>query len=119
MISLKKKRICSLQSVWLLRYNCFMKIDVAHIAKLANLPLSDNEKKKFEKQLSAVLGHFKKLSEVATDEIKETSNVAGLTNISRTDESKASLNQKEALSNAPKTYNGNFVVPVILEEAME
>lgn len=96
-----------------------MKIDIAHFGKLANLPLKPEEKKDFVKQLSAILGHFEKLSKLPTDKVEETSQVTGLTNVSRPDEVTESLSQKEALSNAKNTNNGSFVVPVILEEAID
>lgn len=118
MIRLRNKRTCSLRNAWLLRYNCFMKIDIAHFGKLANLPLKSEEQKKFEKQLSAILGHFEKLSKLSTDKVEETSLVTGLTNVTRNDEVEKSFSQKEALSNAKNTENGSFVVPVILEEAI-
>lgn len=93
-----------------------MKIDIAHFGKLANLPLKPEEQKNFEKQLSAILGHFEKLSKLSTDKVEETSQVTGLTNITRTDDVKESLSQNETLSNAKNTDKGSFVVPVILEE---
>lgn len=95
-----------------------MKIDVTHTAKLANLPMSEKEIKKFEKQLSAVLGNIDKLSEASTDNIEETNQVTGLANITKSDEVTKSLTQKEALTNAPKTHNGSFVVPAILDEVI-
>ncbi len=95
-----------------------MKIDIEHFGKLANLPLKSEEKKNFEKQLSAILGHFEKLSKLPTDKVEETSQVTGLTNVARIDEVEKSLSQKEALSNAKNTDNSSFVVPVILEEAI-
>ncbi len=95
-----------------------MKIDIAHFGKLANLSLKSNEQKSFEKQLSSILEHIEKLTEIATTNIEETSQVTGLTNITRLDEVEKSLSQKEALSNAKKTEKGSFVVPVILEEAI-
>lgn len=96
-----------------------MKIDIAHIAKLANLKLVLQEEKKFEKQISAILEHFKKISEVSTDIIEETSQVTGLRSITRPDKIIESLTQKEALLNSKNIDNGNFVVPVILEEATQ
>jgi aspartyl-tRNA(Asn)/glutamyl-tRNA(Gln) amidotransferase subunit C len=100
-------------------YNNFMKIDIAHIAKLANLPIGASEEKKFEKQLSAILTHIEKLSEVPTDKVEETSQVTGLVNISRSDEVVASLSQNEALANTKEKHKGTFVVPVIIDEAIE
>lgn len=95
-----------------------MKIDIAHFGKLANLPLKSNEQKSFEKQLSSILEHIEKLTEISTTNTEETSQVTGLTNVARNDEVTESLSQKEALSNAKNKDKGSFVVPVILEEAI-
>lgn len=92
-----------------------MKIDVSHVAKLANLPLSDAEKKKFEKQLSETLDYVKQLEEIDTKGVEPTSQVTGLENVTREDEVTPSLSQEEALSNAKSTHNGFFKVPAILE----
>lgn len=93
-----------------------MKIDVTHVAKLANLPLTDEEKKKFEKQLSETLDVIANLSEIDTKNIEPTSQVTGLENVTREDEVKPSLSQKEALQNAKATYKGYFKVAAIIEE---
>lgn len=93
-----------------------MEIDVSHIAKLANLPLSDEEKKKFEKQLAETLTYIKNLREVDTKKVKETPQVTGLENVLREDVAKPSLTQDQALQNAHKTEKGFFVVKAILEE---
>lgn len=92
-----------------------MKINVSHIAKLANLPLSDEETKKFDKQLSEVLQYIEKLNELDTKNVEPTSQVTGLENVLRSDETASSLTQEQALSNAPKQYNGFFEVKGILE----
>jgi len=115
----KNKLIYSLQSVWVLSYNHLMIIDISHISKLANLPIASKEKIKFEKQLSAILEHFKKLSEVVTDNIDETNQVTGLINIVRPDEISLSLPQSEVLKNSKNTQNDMFTVPVILQEGIE
>lgn len=93
-----------------------MKIDVIHIAKLANLTISKEEEKKFESQLSSVLDYVNKLKEVDTKNVETTSQVTGLENITREDEAKPSLPQEEALSNTKSKYNRLFKVPAILEE---
>lgn len=93
-----------------------MKIDVNHIAKLANLPLSKEEQKKFESQLSSVLEYVNKLKEIDTKNVELTSQVTGLENITREDEAKPSLSQEEALSNTKSNHNGFFKVKAILEE---
>jgi len=103
-----------------------MKIDVCHVAKLANLPLKDEEKEKFEKQLSEILSYVEKLKEVDTKNVETTSQVTGLENITREDETSPSLTQEEALSNTPlrqdstgqakSKHNGLFKVKAVLEE---
>lgn len=93
-----------------------MRIDVSHIAKLANLPLTEEEKKKFEEQLAEVVEYIKKLQEIDTKNVEPTSQITGLKNIQRTDIAALSLSQKEALSNAPVTYNGFFQVKGVLPD---
>lgn len=112
----KKKPMYSLQTDWALNYNKAMKINVPHIAKLANLPLSSAEENSLHKQLEATLDHINELNKINTSEIKETNEVNNLFNICREDEVKPSLSQNQALMNAKHTHNGFFIVPYILEE---
>ena len=91
-----------------------MKINVPHIAKLANLTVSYNEESNLEKQLEETLDYVEELNKVNTNNIEPTSQVTGLENVTRGDTVKPSLTQDEALSNATKTHNGFFVVDVIL-----
>ena len=93
-----------------------MKINVTHIAKLANLPLKSEEKEKFEKQLSETLSYVEKLNSIDTKNIEPTSQVTGLENITRDDETSPSLTQEEALSNTKSKNNGLFKVKAILNE---
>lgn len=93
-----------------------MKINVSHVAKLANLPLKSEEKEKFEKQLSEILAYIEKLKEVDTKNVEATSQVTGLENVTREDETSPSLSQKEALSNTKSQHNGLFKVKAILDE---
>ena len=92
-----------------------MKIDVLHVAKLANLPLKPEEKDKFEKQLSEILSYVEKLKEVNTKNVNITSQVTGLENVVREDIAKPSLTQEESLSGAKSQHNGSFKVKAILE----
>lgn len=92
-----------------------MKIDVKHVAKLANLPITDEEEKKFETQLGETLSYIEMLQEVDTKDVKITNQVTGLENVFREDEVKPSLSQDEALKNSPATQNGFFKVAAILE----
>lgn len=92
-----------------------MKIDVKHVAKLANLTLKDEEVEKFESQLSSILDYIKKLQEVDTSSIEETSQVTGLENVEREDKTRPSLSQEEALSNTKDKHNGMFRVKAVLD----
>ena len=92
-----------------------MKFDISHVAKLANLPLSVEEKKKFEKQLEETIQYIQNLNEVDTAGIEPTSQVTGLENVTREDEVKPSLSQEEALKNSKSTHNGLFKVKGILQ----
>lgn len=93
-----------------------MKIDVKHVALLANLQISQEEEEKFEKQLSDVLSYIDKLQKVDTDGVPETSQTTGLENVMREDTTAPSLSQDEALSNAKNKHNGLFKVKGILEK---
>ena len=95
-----------------------MKIDVKHVAKLANLKISDPDIKKFEKQLSSILDHINKLQEVNTEKVEETSQITGLENVTRDDVANSSrtLSQDEALSGTSSKQNGLFKVKGVLNE---
>lgn len=94
-----------------------MKIDVSHVAKLANLPLTDGEKKKFSKQLEETLTYIENLNEIETKNVEPTSQVTGLENVLREDEPSSSLSQEEVLKNAKSTHNRFFKVKAILDES--
>jgi len=93
-----------------------MKIDIGHVAKLANLKLTSSEEKTYEKQLGEVLNYVSKLNELNTDKVETISNITGMVNVSRGDEAKPSLSQEDALKNAPKVHNGFFEVDAIFGE---
>lgn len=92
-----------------------MKIDVVKVAKLANLPLTPEEEKKYSKQLSKILEYMEKLNEVDTL-VEPTFNVTGLSNVMREDITEAGLSQDEALSNAPQKKNNMFVTKGVFNE---
>ena len=93
-----------------------IKIDVSHIAHLANLSISSEQTEKFKEQLSSILEYFGKLKNVDTTGVELTSQVTGLTNVFRDDVVEKSLSQEEALSNAKEKYEGYFMVDAVLEE---
>lgn len=91
--------------------------EVKHIAKLANLPLSDTELKKFAHQLTQVIDHnISLLDKVSTEDIEPTAHISGAENILREDEVEPGLRDSEALQNAKNTHNGFFKVKAILEK---
>jgi len=92
-----------------------MKINVTHIAKLANLPLLNDEKNIFEKQLEETITYVEELNKIDTKNVEPTSQVTGLENVTRNDIAKPSLSQEEALSNTNSKTNGLFKVDAILE----
>lgn len=90
------------------------KIDIDHLAKLANLDLSPSEKQKFQKQLILILEYFAKLQEVNTSNIKSEKHFLGIQNLTRADTTRPSLSQDEALSNTKQKHNGFFKIKAIL-----
>lgn len=93
--------------------------EVAHIAKLANLPLSREELLTFSSQLAEVLNYIEVLNEVNTDEITPTFQVTGVKNVMRDDKSpqiEKTLKVENALRNASATDGKYFVVPSVFDE---
>jgi aspartyl-tRNA(Asn)/glutamyl-tRNA(Gln) amidotransferase subunit C len=92
--------------------------DIAHVAKLANLPLEKSEIKKFKEQLSEVISYIDELSKIDTATLQPTSQTTRLTNVYRKDkvESLDILSQEEALSQTESTHNGYFEVSAILNK---
>ncbi len=72
-----------------------MKIDVVKVAKLANLLLTPQEEEKYSKQLSKILEYMEKLNQADTSGVEPTFNVTGLSNVTREDETEASLENKK------------------------
>jgi aspartyl-tRNA(Asn)/glutamyl-tRNA(Gln) amidotransferase subunit C len=90
--------------------------DVAHLARLARLALSDDELDHFAGQLEVILGSVARVGEVAADDIPPTSHAIPLTNVFREDEVTPSLSTDEVLAAAPAAEDGRFRVPRILDE---
>lgn len=92
--------------------------DVDHIAKLASLPLTDEQADELRAQLGITLEYVSQLQSISTEGVVETSQVTGAENVFREDEidSTRMFRQEEALTNAKRTHNGFFVVDRVLEE---
>jgi len=115
MIHLNKKQSQLLPIGLELKYNKFMKLDIKHNAQLANLPITPQEEKNLEKQLTETLNYIEMLNEIDTKNIEPTAHVTGLENITREDVPAPSLSQNQALSNTKKTHQGFFEVNAILD----
>lgn len=88
--------------------------DVEHISWLASIKIADQEKEEFVAQLGSVLEYFQQLDEVETKDVEPTYRVVDLANIFRDDIPDESLDQEEALSNAPRKEEGYFKSPRIV-----
>lgn len=88
---------------------------VEHIAELAKLALTDEEKERYRLQLSAILEYADMLQRLALDDVPPMSHAVALTNITRTDEPSASPPRDEILANAPDHKDGLIRVRPILE----
>ncbi|MDD4785095.1 MAG: Asp-tRNA(Asn)/Glu-tRNA(Gln) amidotransferase subunit GatC [Candidatus Shapirobacteria bacterium] len=86
-------------------------LDLEHIAKLARINLFESEKITFLPQLESVLEYLDVLNQANVENIEPTFRVNDQKNVLRSDEIVDSFDQKTALSTAPKTQDGYFVVP--------
>lgn len=94
-----------------------MKIDVKKVAKLANLPLTSEEEEKYSEQLSKILDYIEQLNKVDTSDVEPTFNVSGLSSVMSKDEiGECTIDQDEALQNAPQKKNGFIVTKGVFEE---
>lgn len=88
--------------------------DVAHVAHLARLGLTDAELARLEGELNHIVDQYARLTELETDAIEPTAQTIELENILRDDVVRPSLEQSAALANAPETSDGFIVVAAIL-----
>jgi aspartyl-tRNA(Asn)/glutamyl-tRNA(Gln) amidotransferase subunit C len=93
-----------------------VEIDVDHVARLARLALTPEERDRFRRQLGLILEHAEKVREVAAEEVPPTSHPVPRSNVFRPDEVQPGLSHEEALSGAPEQEGGRFRVPRIGEQ---
>jgi aspartyl-tRNA(Asn)/glutamyl-tRNA(Gln) amidotransferase subunit C len=91
--------------------------DVAHVAKLARLSMSEAELDKFTEQLGQVLDHASDMNALDLEGVIPTAHPFGLINVVRDDERRASLDHDVVIAMAPDAEDGRFAVPRILGEA--
>ncbi len=85
-------------------------IDIEHVARLARLALSDEEKDRLRDQLGLILEHAATVGEVAAADVPPTAYAIQRANVYRDDDPEPSLPQHEALANAPEAEDGRFKV---------
>jgi len=90
--------------------------EVAHLARLARLALSDDELDGFATQLGPIIEHVSRIQAVDVTGVEATDNPLTSVNVTRPDVVEPGLTQEEALAQAPKSVEGRFAVPRILGE---
>jgi aspartyl-tRNA(Asn)/glutamyl-tRNA(Gln) amidotransferase subunit C len=90
--------------------------EVAHLARLARLAVTEQELDTFAGQLDVILQSVARVGEVAAADIPPTSHSVPLTNVLRDDVVRPGLTRDAALAGAPDAEDGRFRVPRILEE---
>jgi len=88
--------------------------EVEHIAWLAHIDLTEEEKALFTEQFNKILDFFKNIDQADTKNVPPTYHVLDLVNIYRSDEAKESLSKDESLENAPRKEEGFFKSPRIV-----
>ena len=92
-------------------------LDTKKVARLANLPLSEEEISKYTIQLSKILDYIEQLNNVDTENVEPIFNITGLSNVLAKDEvGDCTISQEEALQNAPKKKDGFFITKGVFEE---
>jgi aspartyl-tRNA(Asn)/glutamyl-tRNA(Gln) amidotransferase subunit C len=84
---------------------------VLHVARLARLELAEHEIEPMARELSAVLDHIERISELDLAEVPPTSHVVEVTGALRADEPRPCLPREVALAQAPAVEQGGFLVP--------
>ena len=90
-------------------------LDVAYVARLARLNLTDEETELFQKQLGDVLKYAEKLREVDVSNVEAAAHALPIFNVFREDAPRDWFTALQALSNAPRQANGLFIVPKVVE----
>ena len=90
--------------------------EVAHLARLSRLAVTDEELDRFAGQLDVILQSVARIGDVAADDIPPTSHSVPLTNVYRDDVVQPCLKQDDVLAGAPDAAEGRFRVPRILDE---
>jgi aspartyl-tRNA(Asn)/glutamyl-tRNA(Gln) amidotransferase subunit C len=90
-------------------------MDVAYVANLARIRLSDSERERFQEQLDQIVAYVRKIRELDLEGIEPTAHALAVQNVFREDATAPGLDRDTALANAPATVQGLFRVPQIVE----
>lgn len=89
--------------------------DVAHVAKLSRLSISDQEMEKFTTQFNNILSYADMINALDTSGVQATAHVLPLKNVLREDVIMKSLSNEQALANAPEKQDGCYIVPKVMD----
>lgn len=89
--------------------------DVEHVARLARLELTEDEKRLFAGQMDAIIGYVEKIKELDTSGVVPTSHAVPMENAFRADSVRPSIGLEKALGNAPQRADSFFKVPKVIE----
>lgn len=90
---------------------------VDHVARLARLDLTEEDRTRMQAELSAILEHAERIQALDLDGLDPTSHPVPLKNMMRPDEVTPSLDRDDALANGPEVEDGRFRVPRITEDS--
>jgi aspartyl-tRNA(Asn)/glutamyl-tRNA(Gln) amidotransferase subunit C len=89
--------------------------EVEHIARLARLNLTDEQKALYRGQLEAILNHFAQLQELDTSDVPPATSIAPAGMPLREDHPRESLKLEDLLKNASQENDGQFKIPPVFE----
>lgn len=92
-----------------------IELDLAHVARLARLDLSEDELDSYRTQLGDILDHAALVQSLEGDPSTDSEHPLGFVNVLRPDERRPSLDHDEVLAQAPESRDGFFVVPPVLD----
>ena len=95
--------------------NTLSQKDVAKVASLARIKMSEEELKQYAEKLSGIIGFVEQLDEVNTDNVEPLASVVDISLSLRQDEVTDGDMAEKILANAPETLEGFFVVPKVVE----
>lgn len=90
-------------------------LDVAYIARLARIHLTEEETARFQSQLATILTYVEQIGRPDTSHVEPTAHTVPVYDVVREDVDRPGLSPEAALGNAPRSANGLFIVPKVVE----